>query len=67
MAIAVFNVGNDRHAGAHPFHLNLTVFGMHGRQQGTDLWSGDMLTLTDHMPIALRHHDVLPVRVDHLH
>jgi alpha-galactosidase len=63
MAIAIFNVGSDRHAGTHPFHLDLARLGLHGAQQGTDLWSGHALTLTGHMPIALRHHDVLLVRI----
>src|SRR6185437_12193713 len=67
MAIAIFNVGSDRHAGTHPFHLDLARLGLHGMQQGTDLWSGHALTLTGDMPIALRHHDVLLVRVERPH
>jgi Alpha-galactosidase len=67
MAIAIFNVGSDRHAGTHPFHLDLARLGLHGPQRGIDLWSGHELTLGEHMPIALRHHDVLLVRVDKPH
>ncbi|MBA2079246.1 glycoside hydrolase family 27 protein [Rhodanobacter sp. PCA2] len=67
MAVAIFNVGSDRHAGTHPFHLDLARLGLHGAQQGTDLWSGKPLTLSEHMPIALRHHDVLMVRIDQPH
>lgn len=67
LAIAIFNVGSDRHAGTHPFHLDLRQLGLHGSQQAHDLWSGKTVTLNDKMPIALRHHDVLLVRVDAPH
>ena len=39
MAIAVLNAGSDRYS-THPFHLNLDKLGLHGPQQGKDLWTG---------------------------
>lgn len=63
LAVAVFNVGGTRYAGTHPFHLDLAKLGLHGAQQGEDLWTGKAVTLNDHQPIALRSHDVWMVRI----
>jgi len=63
LAIAVLNAGSDRYS-THPFHLNLTKLGLHGPQNGKDLWAGKAVTLTDNMPIELTSHDVLLVRID---
>jgi len=61
-AIAVINAGSDR-VSTHPFHLNLDKLGLHGPQQGKDLWTGKDVTLTDGMPIELASHDILLVRI----
>jgi alpha-galactosidase len=61
LAVAVFNVGSDRKVS--PFHLDLSRLGLHGPQQGTDLWTGHAITLGDTTPIALASHDVLMVRI----
>ena len=63
LAIAVVNVGSDR-VSTHPFHLSLAKLGLHGPQEGKDLWSGKPTTLTDGQPIELASHDVLLVRID---
>jgi alpha-galactosidase len=63
LAVAVFNVGSTRYAGTHPFHLDLAKLGLHGTQQGKDLWTGESVTLRDHQPIALHSHDVWMVRI----
>jgi alpha-galactosidase len=63
LALAVFNVGSTRYAGTHPFHLDLAKLGLHGTQQGKDLWTGEAVTLHDHQPIALHSHDVWMVRI----
>jgi len=62
MAVAVLNAGSDRVA-THPFHLSLSKLGLHGAQKGKDLWSGQEVTLTDNMPIELKSHDTLLVRI----
>jgi len=62
MAVAVLNAGSDRVA-THPFHLSLSKLGLHGAQKGKDLWSGQEVTLTDDMPIELKSHDTLLVRI----
>ncbi len=61
-AIAVINAGSDR-VSTHPFHLNLAKLGMHGPQNGKDLWTGKDVTLNDDMPVELASHDVLLVRI----
>ena len=61
-AIAVVNAGSDR-VSTHPFHLDLAKLGLHGPQQGKDLWSGKDVTLTQNMPIELKGHDILLVRI----
>jgi len=62
LAVAVLNAGDNRYS-SHPFHLNLAKLGLHGPQQGKDLWSGKGLVLTEGMPIELKSHDVLFVRI----
>jgi len=64
MAIAVFNTAYNGRFETHPFHLSLTRLGLHGPQQGKDLWSGKPITLTDNMAIEIGKHDVLLVRID---
>jgi alpha-galactosidase len=62
MAVAVLNAGSRRYS-THPFHLDLARLGLHGPQQGKDLWAGTDVTLTDGMPIELATHDILLVRI----
>ena len=62
MAIAVVNVGSNRQS-THPFHLNLSRAGLHGTQSGKDLWTGKAVELTENMPLELKAHDVLMVRI----
>jgi alpha-galactosidase len=61
-AIAILNAGSDVNA-THPFRLELSRLGLTGHEQATDLWSGKVLELTDHMPIELVSHDILLIRV----
>ncbi|MGC2636325.1 MAG: glycoside hydrolase family 27 protein [Acidobacteriaceae bacterium] len=62
LAVAVLNAGGRRYS-THPFHLNLERLGLHGPQQGKDLWAGKDVTLTDGMPLELGTHDILLVRI----
>jgi alpha-galactosidase len=62
LAIAVLNAGSDRYS-SHPFHLNLERLGLHGAQNGKDLWTGKEVTLTNDEPIELASHDILLVRI----
>ncbi|HVT28408.1 MAG TPA: glycoside hydrolase family 27 protein, partial [Lacipirellulaceae bacterium] len=62
VAIAVLNAGSDRYS-SHPFHLNLVKLGLHGSQQGKDLWTGKPIELTNGMPIEIASHDILLVRI----
>ncbi|HEX8710817.1 MAG TPA: glycoside hydrolase family 27 protein [Terracidiphilus sp.] len=62
MAIAVLNAGSNRYS-THPFHLDLAKLGLHGPQNGKDLWSGKEVTLTNNQPIELASHDILLVRI----
>jgi alpha-galactosidase len=62
VAIAVLDAGSDRVA-THPFHLDLARLGLHGPLQGKDLWTGKDITLTQNMPIEIKEHDILLVRV----
>ena len=62
MAVAILNAGSDR-VSTHPFHLDLARLGLHGAQQGKDLWTGKSVELTQNMSITLPSHDVLLVRV----
>ncbi|MGB8098774.1 MAG: glycoside hydrolase family 27 protein [Terracidiphilus sp.] len=62
VAIAVLNAGSDRYS-THPFHLDLARLGLHGPLQGKDLWTGKDITLTDKMPIEIKEHDILLVRI----
>jgi alpha-galactosidase len=61
-AIAILNVGSDVNA-THPFRLDLAKVGLSGHEHATDLWTGKVLELTDHMPIELASHDILLVRI----
>ena len=61
-AVAVLNAGSDRYS-THPFHLDLAKLGLHGAQQGKNLWTGASVTLTPNMPIELGSHDILLVRI----
>jgi len=62
LAVAVLNAGARRYS-THPFHLNLSRLGLHGPQQGKDLWAGTNVTLTDGMPLELATHDIFLVRI----
>jgi alpha-galactosidase len=62
MAIAVLNAGDNVYS-THPFHLNLTKLGLHGPQQGKNLWTGEDVTLTDDMALEIASHDILMVRI----
>ncbi len=62
MAVAVLNAGSDRYS-SHPFHLNLARLGLHGSQNGKNLWTGEQVTLTNNMPLEIASHDILLVRI----
>jgi len=62
LAIAVLNAGDNRYS-SHPFRLDLAKLGLHGTQQGRDLWTGKPVELTENMSVELAKHDVLLVRV----
>jgi alpha-galactosidase len=62
VAIAVLNAGSSRYS-SHPFHLSLAKLGLHGTLQGKDLWTGKDIELKNDMPIELRSHDILLVRI----
>ena len=62
LAVAVLNAGDNRYS-THPFHLDLAKLGLHGTQQGRDLWSGKAVELTENMPIEIAKHEVLLLRI----
>jgi len=62
LAVAVLNAGDNRYS-THPFHLDLAKLGLHGTQQGEDLWSGKPVELTENMPLEITKHDVFLVRI----
>jgi len=62
LAVAVLAAGDNRFS-THPFHLDLAKLGLHGPQEGKNLWTGNAVTLTEHMPIEIASHDVLLVRI----
>ena len=62
LAVAVLNSGDNRYS-THPFHLDLAKLGLHGTQQGKDLWSGKAVELTESMPLEIAGHDVFLVRI----
>ncbi|MGB6830171.1 MAG: glycoside hydrolase family 27 protein [Terracidiphilus sp.] len=62
MAVAVLNAGSDRYS-KHPFHLSLAKLGLHGAQKGKDLWTGKDIEFTDNMPLEIKGHDILLVRI----
>ncbi|HEY3707370.1 MAG TPA: glycoside hydrolase family 27 protein [Terracidiphilus sp.] len=61
-AIAIVNAGSDR-VSTHPFHLNLQKLGLHGPMHARDLWTGKDVELRNDMPIEIKSHDVLLLRV----
>ncbi len=61
-AIAILNVGSDVNS-THPFRLDLSRLGLTGHEKATDLWTGKVLELTDHMPIELASRDILLIRI----
>jgi alpha-galactosidase len=61
-AIAVLNAGSDRVA-THPFHLSLAKLGITGPVKGKDLWTGKEIEMNDNMPVELKSHDILLVRI----
>jgi alpha-galactosidase len=63
MAVAVLNAGSDRNP-THPFHLDLAKLGLHGAQKGKDLWTGKDVELTQDMPLEIRSHDILLVKIE---
>ena len=62
VAVAVLAAGDSRYS-THPFHLDLARLGLHGPQEAKDLWTGKMVTLSDHMPIEITTHDALIYRI----
>jgi alpha-galactosidase len=62
LAVAVLAAGDSRYT-THPFHLDLGKLGLHGAQQGKDLWSGKTVTLTQNMPVEIASHDVWLMRI----
>jgi alpha-galactosidase len=61
-AIAIVNAGSER-LSTHPFHLSLAKLGLHGPMHAKDLWTGKDVELRDNMPIEIKSHDVLLLRV----
>jgi alpha-galactosidase len=61
-AIAIVNAGSER-VSTHPFHLNLAKLGLHGPMHAKDLWTGKDVELTNDMPIEIKGHDVLLLKV----
>jgi alpha-galactosidase len=61
-AIAIVNAGSDR-VSTHPFRLNLARLGLHGPMHATDLWTGKDVELRNDMPIEIKSHDVLLLKV----
>jgi len=62
LAVAVLAAGDNRYS-THPFHLDLAKLGLHGTQQGQDLWTGKSVELTENMPLEITSHDVFLVRI----
>lgn len=62
LAVAVLNAGDNRYS-THPFHLSLAKLGLHGTQQGKNLWTGKEVEMTENMPLEIAGHDVLLVRI----
>ena len=65
VAVAIFNLGSARFN--YPFHLDMARLGMHGTQQGVDLWDGKSLEFNDSTPLDVASHDVLMIRIAHPH
>jgi alpha-galactosidase len=64
LAVSVINTADTGRFSTHPFHLSLAKLGLHGPQEGKDLWTGKAVELTDNQPLELPTHDVLLVRID---
>lgn len=64
LAVAVFNVGFTRYASTDPFRLDLKRLGLHGTQHGTNLWTGEKVSINDHQAIGLESGGVWMVRID---
>src|SRR5579863_107501 len=62
LAIAVLNAGDNRYS-SHPFRLDLAKLGLHGTQQGRDLWTDKPVELTENRSVERAKHDVLLLRV----
>jgi alpha-galactosidase len=62
-ALAVFNTGSDRYS-THPFHLSLKRVGISSPAVATDLWTGKKIQINENMPLELKSHDVLMVRIE---
>jgi alpha-galactosidase len=63
LAVCIINTADQDRLSSHPFHLNLARLGLHGAQQGKDLWTGKDIELTNEMPLEVASHDVLLVRI----
>jgi alpha-galactosidase len=63
LAVCIINTADQDRLSSHPFHLNLARLGLHGAQQGKDLWTGKEIELTNEMPLEVASHDVLLVRI----
>jgi alpha-galactosidase len=61
-AIAIVNAGSNR-VSTHPFHLNLAKLGLHGPMHAKNLWTGADVELRNDMPIEIKSHDVLLLKV----
>ena len=62
-AIAILNAGSDVWS-THPFRLYLATLGLHGTQHAKNLWTGKEMELSEGMPLELRSHDILLLRID---
>jgi alpha-galactosidase len=62
LAVAVLNAGSPRYS-THPFHLDLSRLGLHGTQEGKNLWTDEKVELTERMPLELATHDIFLVRI----
>jgi len=60
-ALAVLNAGPERVA-THPFHLPLAALDLHAGP-AKDLWTGKTIVLQENMPVELKRHDILLLRI----
>jgi alpha-galactosidase len=63
LAVAILNAGDDNRYSTHPFHLSLAKLGLQGTQRARNLWTGNEVDLSDNMPLEIKSHDVLLVRI----